>query len=343
MTGQMDATQNNFTLLRLILALLVVLGHLKLLSGTSYPVFPFNLADAAVDSFFVVSGFLITLSYERCRGLGSFYVRRVFRLYPMYLCVVLIQAMIMLALLPDGPLSEPQSTVRYLAANMLLANFLQYDIGGVLAGLRNPGINPSLWTLKIEIGFYLIVPLIYAAARRWGWMALAVIFALSVGYSLEMLRLGDVRLARQLPGQLQFFIVGMALSLYGQRLHIRPLVSVTIAIGFFAAWSLIGPIPPGIRPVVVGTFVFSFALCLPVVRMDLDMSYSVYLLHGPLLQTAILIGLFRDTLWFGSFAVCLVLGLAFVAERLVERPGNTLGRRLSLRLGHDAPILSRAT
>ena len=50
MTGQMDATQNNFTLLRLILALLVVLGHLKLLSGTSYPVFPFNLADAAVDS-----------------------------------------------------------------------------------------------------------------------------------------------------------------------------------------------------------------------------------------------------------------------------------------------------
>jgi peptidoglycan/LPS O-acetylase OafA/YrhL len=201
MTGQMDATQNNFTLLRLILALLVVLGHLKLLSGTSYPVFPFNLADAAVDSFFVVSGFLITLSYERCRGLGSFYVRRVFRLYPMYLCVVLIQAMIMLALLPDGPLSEPQSTVRYLAANMLLANFLQYDIGGVLAGLRNPGINPSLWTLKIEIGFYLIVPLIYAAARRWGWMALAVIFALSVGYSLEMLRLGDVRLARQLPGQ----------------------------------------------------------------------------------------------------------------------------------------------
>ncbi len=67
----------------------------------------------------------------------------------------------MLALLPGGPFSEPRSTLRYLAANMLLANFLQYDIGGVLADLHNPGINPSLWTLKIEIGFYLIVPLIY--------------------------------------------------------------------------------------------------------------------------------------------------------------------------------------
>ena len=140
---------------------MVVLGHFKLLSGTAYPAFPFNLADAAVDCFFVVSGFLIAGSYERCHGLWSFYVRRVFRLYPMYLCVVLLQAAIMLALLPGGPFSEPRSTLRYLAANMLLANFLQYDIGGVLAGLHNPGINPSLWTLKIEIGFYLIVPLIY--------------------------------------------------------------------------------------------------------------------------------------------------------------------------------------
>src|SRR6266516_5278871 len=74
---------NNFTLLRLLLALMVVFGHFKLLSGTAFPPFPFNLADAAVDSFFVVSGYLIAGSYERTRSLWSFYVRRVFRLYPM--------------------------------------------------------------------------------------------------------------------------------------------------------------------------------------------------------------------------------------------------------------------
>ena len=343
MTNRLDATENNFTLLRLLLALLVVLGHFKLLSGTAYPVFPFNLADAAVDSFFVVSGFLITLSYERCHSLWSFYVRRVFRLYPMYLCVVLIQTAIMLTLLPNGPFSEVPSTVRYLATNMLLANFLQYDIGGVLSGLRNPGINPSLWTLKIEIAFYLIVPLIYAATRRWGWQVLALIFAASIIYSFEMLHLGDVRLARQLPGQLQFFIVGMALSLYGQRLHVHPMLSAVIAIGFFAVWSLVEPIPSGIRPVIVGAFVFSFALCLPIVRLESDMSYSVYLLHGPLLQTAILIGLFRDTAWFLAGVLCLVLGLAFVTEHLVERPGNALGKRFSMRRGGNTRVLSGAT
>lgn len=339
MSGRLDEAENNFTLLRVLLAVMVVLGHFKLLSGTPYPAFPFNLADAAVDSFFVVSGFLITLSYGRCHGLWSFYVRRAFRLYPMYLCVVLLQTGIMLALVPGGPLSEVHATLRYLAANMALANFLQYDIGGVLSGLHNPGINPSLWTLKIEIGFYLIVPMIYVATFRWGWPVLALLYVASVGYNVLMLQRHDAQLARQLPGQLQFFVAGMALCLYGGRLRVRPLVSVVIAVGFLVAWSFMQPIPPGIRPVIVAAFVYSFAMCTPPVRLKSDLSYSVYLMHGPLLQTSILLGLFRDDLVFLAAAICIVLALAYLFERLVERPGNAFGRSLSLRIGRRVPVV----
>jgi peptidoglycan/LPS O-acetylase OafA/YrhL len=339
LTRSTNESDNNFTLLRLLLALMVVLGHFKLLSGTAYPSFPFNLADAAVDCFFVVSGFLIAGSYERCHGVWSFYTRRVFRLYPMYLCVVLIQTAIMMALLPGGPLSALQSTVRYLAVNAMMANFLQYDIGGVLSGLGNPGINPSLWTLKIEIGFYLIVPLIYGATRRFGWWILISIFVASVGYNVLALHLGDARLAKQLPGQLQFFVVGMALYLYGDRLRVAAWFSAAITVAFLVIWTLVVPIPPGIRPLVVGAFVFSFALYTPVIRLKSDLSYSVYLLHGPLLQTLILLGLFRDTLPFLSGIVCMVLGLAFITERLVESPGNALGRRLAMRLGRRVPAV----
>ncbi len=329
MTNRHDEALNNFTLLRLLLALMVVIGHFKLLSGTEEPVFPFNLADAAVDSFFVVSGFLIAGSYERCHGLWAFYVRRLFRLYPMYVCVVLLQTCIMLALLPHGPFSEPRSTIRYLVANLALANFLQYDIGGVLTGLHNPGINPSLWTLKIEIGFYAIVPLIYAAARRLGWWVLAVIFLASVAYSFATLHMADERLARQLPGQLQFFALGMALYLYGERVRVHPLVSAVIAVIFLASWTWLHPIPPGIRPVIIAAFVYTFALCTPVVRMKSDMSYSVYLLHGPMLQTLLLLGLFRDNLLFLAGIITAVLVLSYISERLVERPGNAFGYRLA--------------
>ncbi|HEY1931250.1 MAG TPA: acyltransferase [Acetobacteraceae bacterium] len=324
-----EESGNNFTLLRLLLALAVVLGHFKLLSGTPYPPFPFNLADAAVDSFFVVSGFLITLSYERTHGLWAFYIRRVFRLYPMYLCIVLIQAVLMMCLLPHGPFSAPHSTLRYLATNAVMANFLQYDIGGVLKGLHNPGINPSLWTLKIEIGFYLIVPLIIVATRRWGWGVLALIFVASVAYDVAMLHYHEIRLARQLPGQMQFFVLGMALCLYGQRLRVHWSVSALLAAIMLTAWTFLHPIPPGICPVLVAAFVFSFALCTPVIRMQRDISYSVYLVHGPLIQTLILLGLFRDTPVFLIGVVATVIVLALATERLVERPGTEFGRRLS--------------
>ena len=287
----------------------------------------------------MVSGFLITLSYDRTPSVWSFYVRRIFRLYPMYVCIVLIQTAVMLALLPNGPLSEPHSTLRYLAANLMLANFLQYDIGGVLSGLHNPGINPSLWTLKIEIGFYLIVPIIIVATKRWGWGVLALIFVASVGYSLVALRMDDIRIARQLPGQLQFFVAGMALYLYGARLRIHPLMSVAIAVLFLIAWSVVHPIPVGIRPVLVAAFVYSFALCLPVVRLRTDISYSVYLLHGPLIQMLILLGLFHDTLPFLAGVVATVIALALVTERLVERPGTAFGRRLSRRIAGRRPAM----
>jgi peptidoglycan/LPS O-acetylase OafA/YrhL len=334
-----ETDANNFTLLRLMLALMVVLGHAKLLSGTAWPHFPFNLADAAVDAFFVVSGYLITGSYQRCHGLRSFYVRRIFRLYPMYLCIVLAQTVAMLVLLPGGPFSEGADTVRYVAANAVLANFMQYDIGGVLDGLRNPGINPSLWTLKIEIGFYLIVPVIYAATQRWGPRVLAAIFVGSVAYAVILRQRGDPRLAQQLPGQLQFFVTGMALYLYGQRLRVNPWLSGLIAAAFFTAWSFVHPTPEGIRPLLVAAFVHSFALSTPPLRLRTDLSYSVYLIHGPLLQILILLGVFHGTpLWIGGI-VATVLALAWVTERLIERPGTEFGRALSVRLARRGTVI----
>ncbi len=323
---------NNFTLLRLLLALAVVFGHFKLLSGTEYPSFPFNLADAAVDCFFVVSGFLITLSYERTRGVWPFYIRRFFRLYPMYACIVLIQAAIMMEMLPGGPFSAPGSTVRYLAANLAFANFLQYDIGGVVHGLAVPGLNPSLWTLKIEIGFYAIVPLIFLAMRRYQWKALVAIFLASVAYQVIALHMGEPRYAKQLPGQMQYFVVGMALYLYARNVRVPGWVTAGVSAIFLLSWTWLHPIPPGISPLLVGAFVFCIALRTPVVRMGTDMSYSVYLIHGPILQTLLLLGLFTDTPAMLAGVVVAVLLLSFVAEMLVERPGNEFGRQLSRRV-----------
>lgn len=333
-----EEESNNFTLLRLLLALAVVLGHFKSLSGMNDTVFPFNLADAAVDAFFVVSGFLIAGSFDRSRGVLEFYTRRVFRLLPMYVFILLVQTALILMLLPGGMLSAPERTLRYLVVNLSFANFLQYDIAGVLDRLRVPGINPSLWTLKIEMGFYLVVPLICLAVRRWGWGVLALIFAASALYHGGMMHLGAVRYAKQLPGQLQFFTVGMALHLYGHRLIVGRGLAVAVCVGFLVIWTLFQPLPAGVSPIVTGAFVFCFALCLPVMRVKRDLSYSVYLMHAPLIQTAILLGLFHDTPAILLAVVATVLVLSVGTERWIERPSNRFGKGLSRRLRRSGPI-----
>ena len=328
---QAEADHNNFTPLRLGLALLVVFGHFKLLSGTQEPGFPFNLADAAVYAFFVVSGFLIAGSYERSSTLRGYLFRRVFRLYPMYACVVLAQAVVLAvaACHSNGVAATVSPMLRYVTVNLLFANFLQFDIGGVLDHLRVPGLNPSLWTLKIEIGFYFLVPLICEAKRRWGWPVLLALFLVSATYAVAVAHVGNLRLAKQLPGQLQFFVVGMGLYYYGA--HWRPgtAVALAVAAGFVVLWTLVPQPPPLLLPMLVGVFVAALALWLPPLGLGLDISYSVYLLHGPVLQILLWQHQFVDSPWMLLAVVAGVVSVALVTERLIEQPGTALGRRLS--------------
>lgn len=88
------------------------------------------------------------------------------------------------------------------ASNALFLNFVCHDIGNVVAALQPPSISPSLWALKIEIGFYLIFPFLWIAVRRYGGWALAAIFIPSAIYSFILSRLDMTELGRQLPGRL---------------------------------------------------------------------------------------------------------------------------------------------
>ena len=342
--AEIEADRNNFTPLRLALALLVVVGHFKLLSGTPDPGFPFNFADAAVYAFFVVSGFLIAGSYERSATLRGYLFRRVFRLYPMYACVVVAQAAVLAfaSCSGNGFDATVAPTLRYVGVNLLFANFLQYDIGGVLDHLHVPGLNPSLWTLKIEIGFYFLAPLICEAKRRWGWPVLLALFLLSAGFAIAMAGVGEPRLAKQLPGQLQFFIVGMALHYYGARWRPGTVVALAVAVGFLALWTFVPQPPPVLLPLLVGVFVAAVALWLPPLGLGLDISYSVYLLHGPVLQTLLWRHWFVDTPWMLVAVVAGVMSVSLVTERLVERPGTALGRRLSRRTRPAVALSTKA-
>lgn len=316
---------NNFTILRLGLALLVVLGHFRILAGVDHPAWPFIYATAAVDSFFVVSGFLIAGSYDQDGDLRRFYIKRIFRLYPLYIAVVLAQT-VLLGWLAGGAASFA-ALARYFAANAVFANFLQHDIG-VLKGLHDPGINPSLWTLKIEFGFYLILPALWWLVRRYGEKVLLGIFVLSALWYGLFKAAGHYDLAKQLPGQLQYFVLGVALYRHRGVITAKPSGWLLAAGTGLALTLLLRLQPPVLFPLVVAAFVAAAALATPAIRPARDISYGVYLLHGPVIQLSLLTGLYRGDIAGLAALLAIVLALAFLAERLVESPGIAFGRRL---------------
>ncbi len=330
---------NNFTALRLLLALMVVLGHFQLLNGVASPPWPFSYAAAAVDCFFVVSGYLVTNSFDRDSDLKRFYIRRFFRIYPLYIAVVIAQTLALGFLEPAGFLANFQSLARYFIVNAAFANFLQYDVGhGVLKGLVNPGLNPSLWTLKIEFGFYLILPFLWMMVRRFGTGILVAIFVLSAAYFVALRHAGAYELAKQLPGQLQFFVIGMAAYRFRDRLTLGATaglgLTIILALLFTA---LLDSHPPVIYPLVVGALVIVAALQAPRVRLRTDISYGVYLLHGPTIQLSLLLAIYRPD-WIGLLAtVATTMLLATIVERLIEAPGIAFGKHLTqLVRGHGS-------
>jgi peptidoglycan/LPS O-acetylase OafA/YrhL len=336
-----NSRYNNFDLLRLILASMVMAGHFVLLTSASMHLFVFSYASFAVEAFFVISGYLIYASFIRSPALLPYFIRRVCRIYPLYVFVVIVQAILMVMLLPAAAQEYTIDIIKYLVTNLGFANFLSPDIAGLTASLPEPEINPSMWTLKIEVGFYIILPALAFLVRRYGIWTMIVVFVASSIYSATLLHAEHFQLARQLPGQLRYFVIGIAL--YHFRDWLRPPIwlGLILTVIFFSLSSIEGSeLLQVIRPIIVGAVVFLFGQRLPAISVKRDISYGVYLIHGPLIQLGILSNAIAPT-YASLGAVCiLVYALALLSERFIERPAIVFGKRFS-RAAEDLQESSR--
>ena len=135
---------NNFDLLRFLLAGMVVLFHGYVLSRNEQLVLlpRFFSADIAVKGFFVVSGYLILRSWDTSAGLADYASKRARRIYPAYATVVLSCALVG-AVVSYMPLSRYFSWqwLRYLGANLVFLNFLGPTLPGVFTGNPESAVN----------------------------------------------------------------------------------------------------------------------------------------------------------------------------------------------------------
>ena len=344
---------NNFDLLRLGFATTVVLWHCHVLSQADAlkVLAPFFSADLGVKGFFVVSGFLVLKSCDQSSSLRSYFGKRARRIYPAY-CAVVAAAFLLGAAFTALPLGEflLGGGFSYLGWNLVFLNFMSPTLPGIFDANPWREVNGALWTLKIEVMFYALVPLLLALCRRLGALrVLLALYALSVIYTAMLLhlhasdgRLIWAQLQRQLPGQLTYFLVGGALYLYFDwaQKNWRALGAIA-AVSFLICWLSGDPRADALfQPLALGIAVIFAAYGLPYLGNAArfgDLSYGLYIIHFPLIQILVARGYFAANPWQAFFvSVAASVLLALVCWRVIERP--FLGRRSHYRLAEDKAI-----
>jgi peptidoglycan/LPS O-acetylase OafA/YrhL len=281
------------------------------------------LAEIGVQGFFVLSGYLVCGSLDRSASIGLYAEKRFRRLYPAYAVVVIACAAAGYAFSAEAR-ANPAAVGEYLGWNLVFANFMAPELPGVFQLNPIHEINGALWTLKIEVMFYLVLPILAWLLRIAGparWLLIVLIYAGAEAWRIVLTSMGQAELARQLPGQMSFFITGMALyllSLSGARAHLAGLLGVILV-----AASLVVDMAEPARALGLGLVTVWIATGwprLPDAARFGDLSYGVYIVHFPIIQTLVVLGLFAAP-WTGALAALAAsLVAALLLWHLVERP-----------------------
>jgi peptidoglycan/LPS O-acetylase OafA/YrhL len=324
--------ENNFDLVRLTLSWIVVFVHLYQLSLTpQYAVFyKYLSASFAVKGFFAISGYLVTLSYVNCKSIGDFAERRIRRIFPAYISIVLLSFVfgIFFTTLPLASYLSSLQTWKYLAVNSIFLNFLQPTLPGVFEDQPISALNPALWTIKIELCLYFCVPLIVLGFRRIGvWPTTLLLYLASVAWLVGFQSLAGnsnkflLELSRQFPGQMSYFVFGAALAI--APLNRRWMIGLSIASGL--AWYFSTGLP---RALVEPAFYALIVLTIATASIHLgnfgkfgDLSYGTYIFHALVIHCVVASGLIKMSPLLGVLVtVVVILALAFCSWRWIEKP-----------------------
>lgn len=188
---------NNFDIMRLLLATLVIYSH-------AFPIFlgthdwwqgagsHYNLGQLAVMAFFIISGMLVTRSATFSRSGFSYAISRIYRLVPGAFVCALWCALILGAIMTSLALHEYYSSGRvwsFIFRNTYMMA-IQYDLPGVFSdNIYKQAVNGSLWSLKVEIKMYIAFGLIVFVARQFKFLSAHLNYIMLAVTILALVRL----------------------------------------------------------------------------------------------------------------------------------------------------------
>ncbi len=150
--------------LRGIAAVSVMIFHYSIGQNAERLGWEFRYGVTGVDLFFVISGFVITLSIQKIQKWQDFAVFRFARLYPTFWACVLITTFFIL-------LYEPTS----ISFSQFLANLTMFP---VYFGIEN--LDQVYWTLLVEMVFYLWILAVWLFGKMRQIVTIGLLFLVAV-------------------------------------------------------------------------------------------------------------------------------------------------------------------
>jgi peptidoglycan/LPS O-acetylase OafA/YrhL len=237
-----------------------------------------------VQLFFVISGFVIALTLQRCGSPLEFAIRRYARLAPAML-VFSVVTFAIVTLVPGSPFEAPSaafvSTVTFVDPAWLNAAF------GTDAFTPMDG---AYWSLYVEVQFYLLACLVYFTARERFAAAICALAVIATGFrAIDVPVVSTTSWYLLMPKHLPWFVLGIGFhALAVERRRALGLTVGTIALGLLLVDAAAENSRSAALAAAVIAATFAAALYVPPVRRALAWrplvaigaaSYGLYLVH----------------------------------------------------------------
>ena len=314
---------NCFDFLRYFFAISLILAHFC--TATNSPQFWFITGSMRVKAFFTITGFLVTYSFlRRDMNIRSYAIKRFVRIIPAYVVCVLFCFAVGLSIstLSSSEFLASHQTWHYFFANLFMLNWLEPELPQTFQSNPLPQMNASLWSMKQEVVFYVLVPILVhlmKTKRMRNYVCSAIVVICVISYNF----------VNHQTEYFMYFLFGMILLLYFDIFcKYRTYLSITALLVLIPVYAYHIPyvsavcnaLEPLCFPMVL-LYVAYNAKHLNFFRKFDNITYGLYLYHFPVAQVLILYGWAEHniTLCFvGTFIITIFL--AYCSFKLIEEP-----------------------
>ena len=300
---------NCFDFLRYLFAFSLILAHFCTLTGIEQ--FWFITGSMRVKAFFTITGFLVTYSFlRRDCDISSYAKKRFARIIPAYIITIIFCMLLgcWVTSLSTKDFWSSEQTWKYFFSNILMLNWLEPELPNTFQGNLWPQMDGSLWSMKQEVLFYIIVPFLTYFMQKVGkkWICIPLITLCITTYPF-------INVQTQ---YFTFFIGGMTTMLFFDvfNKYFRFLFPLSIIAFFFSMFETLA------FPILLIAVAYN---CKPLnfFRKYDNITYGLYLYHFPIIQLLIHYGVAEYNLFLCFILTIIVTSiLATISWFYIEKP-----------------------